>query len=88
MEQKLPSTPAVLDEIKNFVRGHQYNVSDNKARITLYNNAEYTLESVPDPEPGTVPHIGMYNEWRALSFENVSELKGWLRCHRTEHMEL
>lgn len=85
MMTELPETPAVLDAIKNFVKDHRYNVSEGIAFIKLYDDSEYTLESKPHPEPGVIPHISMESETRSIGFQSADELKGWLRCHRTDH---
>ena len=76
----MTNTTEALDQIKTFVREHKYFVHDDYAVLTLHDGVEYRLRGVPNDE---VFPYSLHNDTRAMVFETVEELRGWLRCHRS-----
>ena len=76
----------LLDEVKDYVVSHRLDLTDGRATVTLADGEDFILGHVnADEEKGTRAHFELWNERRALSFESVDELRGWLRCHRSTH---
>lgn len=76
----------LLDAVKGYVVSHRLDLSDGRGSVTLANGEEFTLGHVDADEKRSIcAHIELWNQRQALAFESVDELRGWLRCHRSEH---
>lgn len=73
-----------LDVIGNLVKNHRYYLGDEYGLINTHDDKVWTLSWIPGDElEGITAHYELHNERRCIAFENLDELKGWLRCHRT-----
>ena len=76
----MTNTTEALDQIKTFVREHKYFVREDYAILTLHDGVEYRFRRIPNDN---VFPYSLHNDTRALVFETVDELRGWLRCYRS-----
>ena len=75
----MTNTSEALDQIEAFVFDHKYFPLKDYAVVTLHDGVEFQLRSVPNE----VFPYSLHNDTRAMVFETVEELRGWLRCHRS-----
>lgn len=74
----------IIGEVYPYLRGHDA-VVDGKCVVRVWGEKEpFTLEW-NDGGDGVVPHIGLSNTLRAIAFQSVDELRGYLRAMRSEH---
>ena len=76
----MTNTAEALDQIKAFVRGHKYYPLSDYTVVTLHDGVEFQLRRVPSDD---VFPYSLHNDTRAMVFETVEELRGWLRCYRS-----
>ena len=76
----MTNTTEALDEIKNFVREHKYLVHEDYAVLTLHDGVEYRFRHQRTDSP--FPY-SLEGDTRAMVFESIGELRGWLRCYRS-----
>lgn len=81
-------TAELLDAIKGYVLTHDLDRTgaDAPGTVTLADGESFHLAHVDaDEDSGIRAHIELWNSRRSISFSNVDELRGWLRCHRSIH---
>ena len=76
----MTNTAEALDRIEAFVSDHKYYPQVDYAVITLHDGVEFQLRRVPNDD---VFPYSLHNDTRAMVFESIDELRGWLRCHRS-----
>lgn len=84
MNMAMPTIAEVLDSIHAYTDGTRYSLTPGTrgASIITKTGSTYSVDVI-DGSGGVIPHICLWNEMRAIAFENISELRGWLRYDHT-----
>lgn len=70
----------LLDEVKIYAKGSRFFPMEGLAEIQLHNGKWYALGFFKGK-------VVMDSGTHMIGFENVAELRGWLRCHRAEYQK-
>lgn len=82
----MPELSEVMDVAKLFVKSSQLHLgrafTEHHGVIETHTGNTFNVEVVEGSE-GIQPHIALWNEVRAISFDSIAELRGWLRYDRS-----
>lgn len=72
-----------LDTVKTLVKESRFLLHSDRAIIVTHDGKEWLMEYTHNYDGLTIPHYGLSCSTKAVAFETLAELKGWLRCYRS-----